>query len=342
MVRICMQSRDLDAKQFKWLLGVSHSLMTTLEFKAVARLSCTSLMELFPYDRVSLWLHPNDGSKLRSLISVYQDGSESHYEDERLTDWLQSLMNQRKTLLMYREDLGEHRPHLKQLNKVDADIAHIFPLYINDDPVGIIYGDVRHAEEYPISPTFKEMTRYLCGLIGASLHSARRYEHSTHDPLTSLPNGSYLQLELAQLLETETVENWRTGGLIILDLDDFKRVNQAGGTSVGDRALEEIADTLRDIVDSDGLLIRYGSDKFAIFMEPNDAISVQLRLRDVAERARASIAAKSFHGVSISACIGGISFESFTEETSALDIIAAADDARRRARQRGKGEVEIN
>ena len=140
-----MQSRDLDAKQFKWLLGVSHSLMTTLEFKAVARLSCSSLMELFPYDRVSLWLRPNDGTKLKSLISVYQDGSESHYEAERLTDWLQSLMGQRQEVLIYREDLGEHRPHLKQLNKVDADIAHAFPLYINEDPVGILYADVRHA-----------------------------------------------------------------------------------------------------------------------------------------------------------------------------------------------------
>jgi len=76
-------------------------------------------------------------------------------------------------------------------------------------------------------------------------------------------------------------------------------------------------------------------------MEPNDAISVQLRLRDVAERARASIAAKSFHGVSISACIGGTSFEGFSEQTPALELIAAADDARRTARQRGKGEVEI-
>ena len=169
----------------------------------------------------------------------------SHYEDERLTEWLESLMTQRQALLIYREDLGEHRP-FKQLNKVDVDIAHIFPLCINDDLVGIIYGDINMQTNIP-SPTFKEVTRYLCGLIAASLHSAK-HEHSTHDPLTGLPNGSYLQLELAQLLETESVDNWHTGGLIMLDLDDFKQVNQAGGTSVGDRALGEIADTLRDIV----------------------------------------------------------------------------------------------
>ena len=336
-----MQSRELDAKQLRWLLGVSHSLMTTLEFKAVARLSCSRFMELFPYDRVTLWLKPSDDAPLRSLIAVYQDGSESHYEDERLSEWLESLLTQKQDLLMYREDLGEHRPHLKQLNKVDADIAHVFPLLINDDPVGLLYADVRHADDYPLPATFREMARYLCGLIAASLHSARRFEHSTHDPLTGLPNSSYLQLELNQLVESQPFEAWKTGGLIIIDLDDFKRVNQAGGTRVGDRALEEIAQTLGDIVDNDGLLIRYGSDKFAIFMEPNDAISVQLRLRDVAERARASIAAKSFHGISISACIGGTSFEGFSEQTPALELIAAADDARRIARQRGKGEVEI-
>ena len=162
---------------------------------------------------------------------MYQDGSESHYEDERLTDWLQSLMGQRQEVLIYREDPSEHRPHLKQLNKVDADIAHAFPLYINDDPVGIPYADVRHADEYPVSPSFREMVRYLCGLIAAALTVRAATNTRRTTLLPGYPTAAISSWNW-QNFSTEPHENWRTGGLIILDLDDLngstKRVAPCG------------------------------------------------------------------------------------------------------------------
>ena len=109
---------------------------------------------------------------------------------------------------------------------------------------------------------------------------------------------------------------------------------------VGDQALIDIAGTLQEVLRADGLVARYGSDKFAVLLPPDPAMSIHVRLRDVAERARASVAAKTYHGVSLSARLGRLSFSNASVE-SAPDLVAIADDALARARQRGESEVEI-
>ena len=75
-------------------------------------------------------------------------------------------------------------------------------------------------------------------------------------------------------------------------------------------------------------------------MAPNDAISVQLRLRDVAERARQASPPRASMA-SRSPPVSEVHLLSHSETDDCTRLIAAADDARRRARQRGKGEVEI-
>ncbi|MEK7703572.1 MAG: diguanylate cyclase, partial [Myxococcota bacterium] len=91
---------------------------------------------------------------------------------------------------------------------------------------------------------------------------------------------------------------------------------------------------------ADGLVARYGSDKFAILLPPENGASIAVRLRDVAERVRAAIATKTYHGVHLSVCIGGISYPGPRVE-GAPDLVSLADDLLGKARSRGIGEVEI-
>ena len=129
-------------------------------------------------------------------------------------------------------------------------------------------------------------------------------------------------------------------GVLLLDVDAFKRVNIAAGAEAGDRALIDIALTLQEVTRADGLVARYGSDKFAVLLPPEEGTGIHLRLRDVAERTRAAVATKSFHGVQMSASIGGIAFPGPAVQ-SAPDLVALADDLLAKARARGPGEVEI-
>lgn len=98
------------------------------------------------------------------------------------------------------------------------------------------------------------------------------------DPLTGLPNRRALTRELERHLATGG-----TGSLLLLDLDNFKDVNDLRGHAVGDRLMRTMAAALRERLDPGQLLGRLGGDEFAVVLpgcEEQDAAEVAGRLRD--------------------------------------------------------------
>jgi diguanylate cyclase (GGDEF)-like protein/PAS domain S-box-containing protein len=84
-----------------------------------------------------------------------------------------------------------------------------------------------------------------------------------HDPLTGLPNRALLLDRLHQALLQARRERGRIA-VLMLDLDDFKAVNDSSGHPFGDRLLCAVADRLRDTVRESDTLARYGGDEFTI------------------------------------------------------------------------------
>ncbi|MDX1375051.1 MAG: diguanylate cyclase [Burkholderiales bacterium] len=102
----------------------------------------------------------------------------------------------------------------------------------------------------------------------ALMHQLReREEHlrfmAQHDPLTGLPNRISLQqrLELALALAKR---NRKKVAVMMVDLDDFKRLNDARGHLVGDQALAAVAARLRTSVRASDTVARYGGDEFVV------------------------------------------------------------------------------
>jgi diguanylate cyclase (GGDEF)-like protein/putative nucleotidyltransferase with HDIG domain len=87
------------------------------------------------------------------------------------------------------------------------------------------------------------------------------------DKLTGLFNHHYLQIKLDQII-LNTKEAGVTFGLVLLDVDNFKILNDTYGYSFGDRILCEIAQFLRSEIGKEGSIYRYGGDKFAIIFTP--------------------------------------------------------------------------
>lgn len=86
----------------------------------------------------------------------------------------------------------------------------------------------------------------------------------THDVLTGLPNREYLQIFYQSNME----KNKETIGcaLLLIDIDNFKFVNDTYGHGAGDEILKSIAELFRSMVPDDGLLLRSGGDEFAILL----------------------------------------------------------------------------
>lgn len=87
-----------------------------------------------------------------------------------------------------------------------------------------------------------------------------------YDPLTSLPNRRLLLDRLQQALATSSRHN-RYGALILVDLDNFKTINETQGHDQGDILLLQVAQRLKSCLHEDDTLARQGGDEFVIVLE---------------------------------------------------------------------------
>jgi diguanylate cyclase (GGDEF)-like protein/PAS domain S-box-containing protein len=168
------------------------------------------------------------------------------------------------------------------------------------------------------------------------LEGALRHQ-ANHDPLTGLGN----RILLVDGLQRAVARTRRNGGataLLLLDLDDFKGVNDSLGHAAGDQLLIAIAERLRSAVRADSLVARIGGDEFAIVVEDLD---VPARARDVAARVQGSLSEPIALGdrlVPASASIGIATSMDGTPDVAML--LRQADIAMYAAKRRGRGEYE--
>ncbi len=161
----------------------------------------------------------------------------------------------------------------------------------------------------------------------------REQELARTDLVTGLSNrrafDEQLQADLARSRRDQ-----RPLSVLMLDLDNFKRVNDAEGHAVGDRALAEVAVALRGVLREGDRVARVGGDEFAAILWGVDARGA----RSVAERAVRAVRkiAERYPSTELGASAGVA--EDQGGEASAL--VAAADQALYRAKEGGKGMVE--
>lgn len=96
-----------------------------------------------------------------------------------------------------------------------------------------------------------------------AIDAQRAKEIAKRDELTELFNDRYLHGSLSKIID-EAVANGSECGIIFLDLDHFKEVNDTHGHLVGSQLLSEVGATLKQIIPGEGLAARYGGDEFVI------------------------------------------------------------------------------
>ena len=159
--------------------------------------------------------------------------------------------------------------------------------------------------------------------------AARMLRHqSNHDALTRCLNRRRFN---------ETMEKLQSGRLgassctiLLIDLDEFKSVNDRLGHLAGDRIITHTAMTLAGVLREGSLLFRYGGEEFAVLL-PNARDGEGLR---VAERLRQAVAETSTDGVSVTVSIGLAQWRE--GEGTALESLDHADQALYQAKRAGR------
>lgn len=201
------------------------------------------------------------------------------------------------------------------------------------------------ASDYLTKPVIKEELRLrarhqlqIRRLQEALRKAIRNLSHmSRTDPLTQLPNRRHFMETLRS--EFRRAERYDHAlGLLVCDIDDFKRINDTYGHLVGDQVLKGVAEILSYGLRESDLAARYGGEEFAVLLPETDLEGAYL----VAERYRHELAARTFSSEEeerfvTTASIGVAAYPEHAVGTE-TELMRFADGALYRAKELGKNQ----
>jgi two-component system cell cycle response regulator len=163
------------------------------------------------------------------------------------------------------------------------------------------------------------------------------------DTLTGLYNRRYFEVHLQKMLENARISR-KNLGLLYMDIDHFKKINDTYGHNVGDEVLKVFATRIKDSLRSFDLVARLGGEEFvAILPDINTKLAYQ-----IAERLRHAIADRPIEcpvpdgGLSVTASFGGTVIEPDQADSSRMaDILKRSDDQLYQAKHDGRNNVHF-
>jgi len=243
-------------------------------------------------------------------------------------------------------DIDTHKqPIIRKSQRAFADNygtnnCVISPLICQDRVVGVLnLADKKNNESF--SGDDIALIELFSQLVGASIGNVKLFEkiqkQATMDGLTGLANHKTFY----EILEKELWRSRRYGGnisLIMIDIDNLKKINDVYGHRAGDKVIREISRKTKGCIRQIDTAARYGGDEFAVIL-PNTSLADAVV---VAERMVSTVSSSSITwqkekiALSISVGVGQYSADNTPE-----DITSHSDEALYAAKKAGKNTVRI-
>lgn len=227
-------------------------------------------------------------------------------------------------LIMARLRRGERVEHFETL-RVRKDGTHI-AVSLSISPVHDEFGNLVGA--CAIARDISE----------ARLRQQQMERWALQDSLTGLPNRRALLDRLAVVLE-KTRRSGMQAGLLFIDLDDFKRVNDLGGHAGGDAVLIEVARRAHTVLRAADTVARMGGDEFVVLLDDLgfDRVAALAHAKAVGQKLLEALRAVQVGGLTCSASIGLTVFSD--GEHTVDEMLSRADHAMYEAKKLGKNQL---
>ena len=248
------------------LYEIAQTMGTTLGVSETMAHISSKLSGLVPFSACALFLYDDDAEMLYCRFATGTDSELIQQlalkNGSGLSGWV----------ARNRRPLVNARPSA-DLEAAGSDLrtalqsALVCPLLYSDNFIGTLA--VYHTTPGFYRDDHRRLLDRVCEQAAAVIHNAVVFEQtqeaSLTDPLTGLPNTRFMIMHLtrelarARRLASEV-------SLIVMDLNDFKDINDSYGHHVGDQALREVSKALRTVIRPYDVCVRYAGDEFIVVL----------------------------------------------------------------------------
>lgn len=229
--------------------------------------------------------------------------------------------------------------HLDSAEGALADTLCL-PLNAHGETFGLLYLEPRNGHAAGATPEI--YLSMLAENIGLALANLRLREQlramAMSDALTGLANRRHLDTVLNDVL-AEADRNGQPISCLMVDVDHFKRFNDAFGHDAGDIVLREVGAVLRSAVRDEELAFRYGGEEFLLLLPGLDAGEAEKRAERIRERIASLVL--QHDGNALGYLHASIGIATTPDHCAAERLVKTADAALLRAKEEGRNRVVV-
>ena len=329
---------DALVSSYRRLADVFHDLLSEQSLDSLLDRIADTLEEIVPYE--ALHLYEADEPKRELIPTLVR----SEWADEILSERFPFGEGITGWAVEHREPVLSNQAHLDPRVRfvpgtpVEPEALIVVPLVAR----GMLKGTLnvyRIGEDASFTDQeFELATRFgdAAALALDNAHIRARLEHQAQtDSLTGLFNHRYFHERLR--LELTRASGAHAGvGLVMMDIDDFKKVNDVYGHAIGDQVLAELAEQLRRAVRGTDVVCRIGGEEFAVIVPAGEgAHALALANRLALRLAQVEFDVTGGIAVSIGIAHGP------EHAANPRELIACAEAAMMTAKARGKNQVVL-
>jgi diguanylate cyclase (GGDEF)-like protein len=339
-----------EKRKLELLCDITQALSSTLNSEELLRILVSQVSRVFKLDRCSII--KVDPGKYEASILISHDNPDVEGMSLSLTDYpeIKKAFERKKIAVI--QDIRKDRlmePVLEKFRGTEPKSIVVVPIVTRESSFGDIFLMSRRRK-YSFTDWEVQFFVILANIAGQVLLNASLYEsiekaHGNMEKLaiTDSLTDVFNRMHLYSRLEEEVYQAMRYQhplSCLMLDIDNFKEVNDKFGHLVGDAILKEFASVIKGDIRKSDLLARYGGDEFVILMPHVD---LEGALRN-AERIREKIAKYVFLAddkrVKLTLSIGASSIKDLTLSNPEA-LLSYADTALLEAKKRGGNSIVL-